>query len=68
MVFFLQALVVLVAAMLALAFALMVVGPALGGVFHGRFFRINPWHAVAAGVLGALAVALAVAFGWVSAP
>lgn len=66
MILLLQLLAVLVPAALAALFSLLVIGPAIGGIIHGRHFTLNPWHAVLAGLLSAVALALAVAFGWVS--
>lgn len=68
MLLFLQALLVLVPAALGLLFLLLILGPAVGGMIHAHTFTLKPWHAVIVGVCAALALAFAVAFGWVSAP
>lgn len=68
MLFFLQVAAVIVPAVFAVFFLLLLVGPTLGGIVHGRRIILNPWHALFAALSLALTVTLAVTFGWVSAP
>lgn len=64
MIALLQWLGVFVAALFGLMFLLLVIGPALGGIVHGRRFSIEWWHALIAGVALALAVWQAHTYGF----
>lgn len=62
MIFF-QLLGVGISGAFALVFLLLVIGPALGGIIHGRRFTIEWWHALVAGVASAVTVWQLVAYG-----
>lgn len=64
MIELLQILGVIVTGMLTLMFSLLIVGPALGGIFHGKRFKIEIGHTLLAGVALSLCLFQLWAYGW----
>jgi hypothetical protein len=60
----LQLLGVAIAAVAVVMYALLVIGPALGGVIHGSGFNISPWHALILALALAALVGQLLAYGW----